>query len=259
MKTFALCVVVALITAACTSGSDAPSPMSEVTVAKSDTNSKSYRDSVAQVKRLTESFARLVHEDSLADGSPERIAREAKLGLNTARVGSGRSFCERFNRTLDWDDLVRNYDAHPSGSFPGLSLRRADLQAHFVSNVKELAGMLLSQEGSFSKEFGDNPYIYSNCGGGLLEVMDKVLTWVVDSGIDSDSVGLTSKAVRAKAAVILAEEIRGETRKGGKGILVCKCESTIPFYFDKFKFTQKELGLSNKEWADAHGEFTLQG
>ncbi|MBX4198847.1 hypothetical protein KW800_01035 [Candidatus Parcubacteria bacterium] len=236
----------ALLIAACSSKE--PAPMSQAAPVDSVVPSSAPAVDSARIRHEREirsEYADLIRKDSIADAP---AVREIALGLNAERAWTGRSFCQRYERTHRWARLRNDLASSPALA-TWLQISREEVRRHYIANVKAIAPMLLSQEGKRSSEFLDNYYIYSECDGEMLDVMEKVMSWVLDSGLEPATLGLTRQAVRAKAAGIFAREVRGALKQGDYGLVNCHCESSIPFYFDEYKFTRRELGFTEKEWS----------
>ncbi|MDB5266802.1 MAG: hypothetical protein JWN89_617 [Parcubacteria group bacterium] len=162
--------------------------------------------------------------------------------------------CDHYGRAAAWERFQQHYkNAEVAIEGVGTDI----VTTHFTDAVRATAKTILSIQGKFSNTYSDslsNPYVYSTCGDGeLLEQISSVIDWVRMTNIDPNSVGLISSAVRAKFAEILSAEIKRDQKYSGGGRwLDCMCETSIPYFYNQFRFTREELKLTAEEW----GRFT---
>jgi len=192
-----------------------------------------------------------------ANKQPARVEKRYKdLVLNYENMVKPKSFgfappsaCEYYKHAVDWDNLRRDLR----------SVRNSRINTDSVAMFSRLATkasartiLLIESDTATGEISSDNPYLYTKCDGRLsgdvLDDISNVMDMVENLDINPDSVGLTAKAVRSKFAKLLGMEIRRDIKFGGGRWLGCRCETSIPLYYNQFRFKREELGLSEAEW-----------
>ena len=235
----ALLMLVLIFVGACRKD-EIPQPAQQETVAvpthlAADSLEASHQVLVA----LKREYRTLLVNDSIAD-----VPRDFGYAAPSA--------CDHYGRAAQWEQFQQHFKRAEMGVE---GVNTDTINVHFTASVRAAAKGILSIQGKFSSLYSDSlsdPYVYSMCGnnnGDLLDQISNVLDWVKITNIEPNSVGLTPTAVRKRFAEILSTEIKRDQKYSrGERWLDCKCETSIPYFYNQFRFTREELGLSQTEW-----------
>ncbi len=225
MKRLALAVLAAISFAACTTP-DTPEASIDTMQVTATPVVETAAQVVAQVDSTELMVSRLtaiIANNNIAD-APLSDA-EKDLGVESQARKEANEPCLRYNNAQEsaylWRALKNN-------------------QYGWDDKAREALGQNAK---AVIKHFVDVGTVVCDSNWEPFDILSDAAQWLIDVDIAPSEIGLSSGALRTKLGHILACRIREKDEQ-----LHSMRESPVPSQYLLYNFTQKEMGLSDKEW-----------
>lgn len=193
-------------------------------------------EAIKAVEAEEEQYKLDLHNDSIADMPLSET--EKALGTMKAERAYASEVCSRFARATRFSGWLRDL-----GTVKVVEAASDEARRHLVANVRAIAKELLSGAGEGSAESSTT----FQCGWGRFEVLENISQWMIQGEMLPSSLGFPNDALRKEMGKTLGKEVLADGLiEGGAN---CVDESGIGQRQEKYKFTQKELGLTSDQWA----------